>query len=306
MTSIAKTSGTKISVRLAASAAALALLAACGGQTGKNSLADGARGAITLGAPPSAPTTTVAATTTTAEPTTTVAETIPPSTEVDAESSDAAAAESAPEAEPAAETGAPEPEPEQEAPAPPTTQRKKPVAAAPAKPAKPAPAKPAPTTAPAPPPTEPPAPAPTDPPEPEPTNPPQRQRPSADTSVGGQIIASVNAARKAAGLGAVSGNGALAAIAADHSSDQAANSHMSHTGSDGSSLGQRMSRGGYGASAYAENVAAGYGSAESVMKGWMNSAGHKANILGNYTQIGVAVAYSADGTPYWTMDLGRP
>jgi uncharacterized protein YkwD len=42
-----------------------------------------------------------------------------------------------------------------------------------------------------------------------------------------------------------------------------------------------------------------------VMKGWMNSAGHKANILGNYTQIGVAVAYSADGTPYWTMDLAR-
>jgi uncharacterized protein YkwD len=301
MTSIAKTSRTKISVRVAASAAALALLAACGGQAGKNSLADGARGAITLGAPPSAPTTTVAATTTTAEPTTTVAETIPPSTEVEAEAVDAAA-EPAPEAEPAGEPDAPEPE--QEGPATTQTQRKKPVAAAPAKPA---PAKAAPITAPAPPPTEPPPPAPADPPQPEPTNPPQQQqRPSADTSVGGQIIASVNAARKAAGLGAVSGNGALASIAADHSSDQAANSHMSHTGSDGSSLGQRMSRGGYGASAYAENVAAGYGSAESVMKGWMNSAGHKANILGNYTQIGVAVAYSADGTPYWTMDLGRP
>jgi uncharacterized protein YkwD len=292
MTSMTKTPKT-LSIRTAVTAAAVALLAACGGQATR--ALEGAGQAI--GAPPSIPTTTtVAPTTTTTEPaTTTVADTVPPSTEVEAEASEPVADEVAPEPEP-------EPEPEQQAPAPPTTQRKKtsPAAAAP----KLAP-KPAATTAPAPPPTEPPAPAPTDPPEPEPTNPPPAPRPSADTSVGGAVIASVNASRKAAGLGAVSGNGTLAAIAAAHSSDQAANSQMSHTGSDGSSLGQRMARGGYGASAYGENVAAGYGSAESVMKGWMNSAGHKANILGNYTQIGVAVAYSADGTPYWTMDLAR-
>jgi uncharacterized protein YkwD len=131
-------------------------------------------------------------------------------------------------------------------------------------------------------------------------------RPTADTSVGGSVIHAVNAARKAAGLGPVNANGTLAAIAAAHSADQAANQTMTHTGSDGSSLGQRMARGGYRTSGAAENVAAGYGSADAVMKGWMNSPGHKANILGNYIQIGVAVAYGADGVPYWTMDLGRP
>ena len=43
------------------------------------------------------------------------------------------------------------------------------------------------------------------------------------------------------------------------------------------------------------------------MNGWMNSSGHRANILnGNFTQIGIGLAYSANGTPYWTMDLARP
>jgi uncharacterized protein YkwD len=43
------------------------------------------------------------------------------------------------------------------------------------------------------------------------------------------------------------------------------------------------------------------------MAGWMNSAGHRENILsGQFTEIGIGLAHSADGTPYWTMDLARP
>lgn len=173
-------------------------------------------------------------------------------------------------AEPAAELEAepePEPEAEPEADTPPPTSRR---------PVNPAPA---PTAAP---------------------------RPTADNSVAGQVIARVNAERKAAGLGPVTGNGTLNAIAAAHSSDQAAHETMTHVGSDGSTLGQRMSRGGYRGSGYGENVAVGYGTADAVMTGWMNSPGHRANVLGNYTQIGVAVARSAKGTLYWTMDLGHP
>ena len=79
---------------------------------------------------------------------------------------------------------------------------------------------------------------------------------------------------------------------------------MTHTGSDGSDAGTRIGRAGYSAGTWGENVAAGYGSASSVVDGWMNSSGHRANILnGAFTQIGVAVAYSADGTAYWTMVL---
>ena len=50
-----------------------------------------------------------------------------------------------------------------------------------------------------------------------------------------------------------------------------------------------------------ENIAYGYSSAESVMNGWMNSAGHKANILkSSYTQIGVGVVENR-GTLYWVQ-----
>ena len=62
-----------------------------------------------------------------------------------------------------------------------------------------------------------------------------------------------------------------------------------------------------------ENIAAGYASPEAVMSGWMNSSGHRANILNcNFTEIGVGYAYAANdpGTiqyrHYWTQVLAKP
>jgi len=79
---------------------------------------------------------------------------------------------------------------------------------------------------------------------------------------------------------------------------------MTHTGSDGSSPGDRISRVGYPAGTWAENVAAGYGSAAGVIEGWMGSDGHRENILDpSFTAIGVASAQASDGTLYWTMVL---
>ncbi len=79
---------------------------------------------------------------------------------------------------------------------------------------------------------------------------------------------------------------------------------MGHTGSDGSNAGDRIRANGGSFGTWGENVAAGYGSAAGVVDGWMNSAGHRANILNPaFTRIGVAIATSADGTPYWTMVL---
>ena len=195
-------------------------------------------------------------------------------------------------AEPPADAAEPEPEEEPEETAPPTTKPKKKSTTTAA------------TAAPAPTPTPPPA---SPPPEDttEPTSPPAPVR--VDTGVAGRVLTLVNAQRAAAGLGAVSLSGALNNAAAGHSKDQAANSKMSHTGSNGSTMAQRCSAAGYGWRSLGENVAAGYGSADSVMNGWMNSSGHRANILNaGFVHMGVAVAYSADGTPYWTMDLGAP
>jgi uncharacterized protein YkwD len=222
----------------------------------------------------------------------------PPTTTTTAPPATTAPPVTEPPAPPAEEAPAEEPAPEEEQPeetAPPTTRKPKKPAATPA----PAPA-PQPTAPPA---TEPPAPPPTE----ETAPPPPPPAPKVDTSVAGRVVALVNAQRAAAGLGPVSANGALINAAARHSKDQAANDKMSHTGSDGSTMAQRCSAAGYGWSALGENVAAGYGSSESVMNGWMNSAGHRANILNpRFVHIGVAVAYAADGTPYWTMDLGAP
>lgn len=55
---------------------------------------------------------------------------------------------------------------------------------------------------------------------------------------------------------------------------------------------------------YGENIAAGFGSAESVVAGWMNSAGHRANILNpDFKSMGVSAAYS-DGVIYWSQNFG--
>ena len=50
-----------------------------------------------------------------------------------------------------------------------------------------------------------------------------------------------------------------------------------------------------------ENVAAGYPSAKSVMNGWLNSSGHKANIEGNFTHIGIAAIKDTQGRYYFTQ-----
>ncbi|MBA3398727.1 MAG: CAP domain-containing protein [Acidimicrobiia bacterium] len=82
---------------------------------------------------------------------------------------------------------------------------------------------------------------------------------------------------------------------------------MSHEGSDGSDPGTRIRRQGHRYSTWGENVAAGYRTANDVMRGWMNSPGQRANILnGRFTDIGIGLATSADGTRYWTMVLARP
>ena len=131
--------------------------------------------------------------------------------------------------------------------------------------------------------------------------------PPAPPTLQEQVITITNQDRAAYGLGPVSANSALTNAAQAHSNDQAWANTMSHTGTDGSNAAARISRAGYRYSAWGENVAAGYGDPAAVMTAWMNSPGHRANILnGTYTQIGIGLAYATNGTPYFTMELGRP
>lgn len=97
-------------------------------------------------------------------------------------------------------------------------------------------------------------------------------------------------------------DGRLLRAAKLHSLDMEAHGTLTHTGSDGSNPGQRIARVGYEAATWGENAAAGYGSPESVMGGWLNSPGHCRNIMGaGYTQMGTARV-----GVYWTMVLARP
>jgi uncharacterized protein YkwD len=146
--------------------------------------------------------------------------------------------------------------------------------------------------------------------KPPPPPPPTKSQPSPRVTGGGsvtqadQVLAIVNQERAANGCGAVTINQKLATAAELHSQDQAAHNTMSHTGSDGSSPWDRAAQAGY-QWAIGENVAAGYRTPAEVMAGWMNSPGHRANILNCQAKaIGIGVAAAGDGTLYWTQMFG--
>jgi uncharacterized protein YkwD len=86
----------------------------------------------------------------------------------------------------------------------------------------------------------------------------------------------------------------------------AKNNYFSHTGRDGSSFVDRLSRAGYPKEGAAgENIAYGYGTAQAVVNGWMNSDGHRRNILNcSAKSTGVGLAYRGS-TAYWTQLFGR-
>ncbi|USQ85633.1 CAP domain-containing protein [Streptomyces phaeoluteigriseus] len=117
-----------------------------------------------------------------------------------------------------------------------------------------------------------------------------------------RVVALVNSERAKVGCSPVTLNAKLSQAAQAHSADMASHNTMSHTGSDGSDPGQRITRAGYLWSTYGENVAYGYSTPEQVMAGWMASAGHKRNILDcRFKEIGVGVAQPGS---YWTQDFG--
>jgi uncharacterized protein YkwD len=92
-----------------------------------------------------------------------------------------------------------------------------------------------------------------------------------------------------------------------HSTDMATNNFFSHTGSDGSSPFDRISEAGYSMRSAGENIAGGYRTAEAAVQGWMNSDGHRANILNSsYEHIGVGYIYGENASygHYWTTNFG--
>jgi uncharacterized protein YkwD len=129
----------------------------------------------------------------------------------------------------------------------------------------------------------------------------------AATSDAKEVLRLTNVQRAANGCDALTWNTKLATAAAKHSADMAANDYFSHDSLDGRDPFQRMKDEGYSFSAAAENIAAGQPTPADVVDGWMNSSGHRANILNcGLTELGVGVARGGSYGVYWTQDFGTP
>jgi uncharacterized protein YkwD len=125
-----------------------------------------------------------------------------------------------------------------------------------------------------------------------------------------------NARRAAGALPALCVHPRLLAAARGHSADMLAREYFSHTGPAGETFDQRVARAGYaGWSRLAENIAWGAGvggAAEAVFERWMNSSGHRANVLSaDLREVGIGAAagtfQGSAGARVWTASFGtRP
>jgi uncharacterized protein YkwD len=122
-----------------------------------------------------------------------------------------------------------------------------------------------------------------------------------------QVVTLVNQERAKVGCAALRVDDRLVTAARGHSADMAARNYFDHTTPEGVTFARRITRAGYRWSGAAENIAKGQPDAVSVMKAWMNSPGHRANILNcGYKDVGVGLAYDAHHTPLWTQNFGAP
>ncbi|WP_030019761.1 sigma-70 family RNA polymerase sigma factor [Streptomyces monomycini] len=119
-----------------------------------------------------------------------------------------------------------------------------------------------------------------------------------------QVTTLVNAERAKQGCSPVHANNQLVTAARRHSQDMDARNYFDHTSPDGTDPGDRITAAGYRWSTYGENIARGQRSADNVMKSWMNSPGHRANILNcDFKEIGIGT-HDTSGGPTWTQVFG--
>jgi uncharacterized protein YkwD len=116
-----------------------------------------------------------------------------------------------------------------------------------------------------------------------------------------EVLTLVNQARSDNGCDPLTEDDRLTAAARGHSDDMATQGYFSHTTPSGVTFDQRERAAGYPQPG-GENIAQGQTSAQQVMTDWMNSEGHRANILNcQFTAIGIGL--DTDGW-YWTQDFG--
>lgn len=122
-----------------------------------------------------------------------------------------------------------------------------------------------------------------------------------------EVIKLVNAERSKRGLMALTKNWQLCRVARYKSADMAQKGYFAHNSPTYGSPFQMMESFGLKFSAAGENIAYGQRTPQAVMIDWMNSTGHRNNILSaTYTQIGVGLAKNSSGVCYWTQQFMKP
>jgi len=102
-------------------------------------------------------------------------------------------------------------------------------------------------------------------------------------------------------------NDKLADASLRHSLDMAKNCFLSHTGSNGDNLSERLLPVHYDWTACGENIGHGYRSSEEAVRSWLKSPTHCKNIMSpNFKEIGAAYAKSETLRTYWTIIFGNP
>jgi uncharacterized protein YkwD len=124
-----------------------------------------------------------------------------------------------------------------------------------------------------------------------------------------EIVDLTNAERRSVGLATLGHNGRLARAALLQAEQIAQFGRLDHVLPEGRypQPEDRLAAAGYRWQAYGENLAAGFPDAASVVSGWMNSPGHRANMLStSFTEVGVALVADRAGRPHYAQVFGRP
>ncbi|XP_021959535.1 uncharacterized protein LOC110855430 [Folsomia candida] len=130
-------------------------------------------------------------------------------------------------------------------------------------------------------------------------------------AAGGSLcLAEHNDARRQNGLGPLTYNSKLATAAQGHSDLMSRTGCFSHQCNGEDNVTGRIEQAGYSWSGLGENIAMGQTSCQDVMSDWMSSPGHRANILGQYKDLGCSLASCSScgggNGYYWTCDFGSP
>lgn len=143
----------------------------------------------------------------------------------------------------------------------------------------------------------------TDPPEEEPEGTPEKDKAA---EYADRVVELVNEERAKAGCGPLRVDAKVTKAAQFHADDMAARDYYEHDSPEGESAGDRLDAAGYAWSGWGENIHKGPTDPETAMRDWMESPGHRDNILNcDFEHLGVGVNLAANG-PFWVQVFGTP